>query len=147
MNSAADPSPRFQPPETEATAPFWEATRRGEYLVQWCGPCDAPVVHPREICPYCLVADGLDWRPSSGRATVYAHSVQHRAPWPGLTERVPYVVALVDLDAGASDGRTVRIMTNVIDVDPTAVRNGDAVRLDWEPLEDGRNLAVFRPAG
>lgn len=145
--SGQDVSPaRFPPPRTELTAPFWEATARREYLVQWCTACARPVFHPREICPGCLAADHLEWRRSEGTGRVYAHSVQHRPAWPGLADRVPYVVALVDLDAGGGDGATVRIMTNLVEVDPDEVRNGDTVELVWEPLEDGRNLAVFRPA-
>lgn len=139
---------RIQPPISDATEAFWDATRDNEYLVQWCDRCDTPIFHPREACPGCLRADRLGWRRSAGTGTVYAHSVQHRPAHPGMADRVPYVVALVDVDAGGPDGddRTVRIMTNIIDVDPATVTNGDAVMIDWEPLDDGRNLAVFRPA-
>ena len=59
---------------------------------------------------------------------------------PVLADRVPYVVALVDLAEG------VRMMTNVVGVDPWSVTVGQAVVADWEPLTDGRNLLVFRPA-
>jgi uncharacterized protein len=58
---------------------------------------------------------------------------------PMLADRVPYVVALVDLDDG------VRMMTNVVDVDPDAVLVGMTVRVGWEPLSDGRHLPVFAP--
>lgn len=146
MSDSKTPPSRFQPPATELTGPFWEATKQGDYFVQWCTACDTPVHYPREACPECLEATSLEWRTSSGEATVYAHSVQYRPAWPGLADRVPYVVALVDLDAGSTDGRTVRIMTNLVDVDPDSVSNGDPVVLAWEPLDGGRNLAVFRPA-
>ena len=136
-------SGRLQPTSTETTDVFWEGTRREVYLVQWCTACERPIFYPREVCPSCLNADALAWRESSGAGCIYAHSVQHRAGWPGLADRVPYVVALIDLDAGAGDERTIRIMSNVIDVDPDEVRNGDPVTLAWEPLDDGRNLAVF----
>jgi uncharacterized OB-fold protein len=53
---------------------------------------------------------------------------------------VPYVVALVDLPEGA------RVITNVVGCDPADVRVGLPVTLDWEPLSDGRHLAVFRPS-
>lgn len=139
---------RFQPPISDATDAFWDATRRREFLVQWCGRCDEPIFHPREACPRCLASDVLEWRTSTGRGVVYATSVQHRPAQPGLAGIVPYVVVLVDLHAGGADGddRTVRIMSNVVGTDPDSVRNGDALVMDWEPLDDGRNLAVFRPA-
>jgi hypothetical protein len=136
---------RFEPPTTELTDTFWDATREQKYLVQWCGACDAPIFYPREVCPSCLSADSLEWRPSTGRGTVHAVSVQHRPGYPAMADRVPYVVALVDVDAG--DGvRTVRIMSNVVNCDPGSVRVDDALTLTWEPLSDGRHLPVFEPA-
>ena len=54
------------------------------------------------------------------------------------------MVVLVDLDAGGGDDRTVRVMSNVVECDPSTVRADDVVVLAWEPLPDGRNLPVFR---
>lgn len=137
---------RIAPTTTEATDPFWDATKEHQYLVQWCTDCDAPIHYPREMCPTCLSDDALEWKASSGAGTVYAVSVQHRPANPTMADRVPYAVALVDLDAG--DGaRTVRVMSNVVDCDPTTVVVGDRVTLTWESLDDGRNLPVFAPSG
>jgi uncharacterized OB-fold protein len=69
---------RFEPPTTEVTDTFWDATRDQTYLVQWCGACDVPIFYPREVCPTCLSADTLEWRASTGNATVHAVSVQYR---------------------------------------------------------------------
>jgi uncharacterized OB-fold protein len=135
---------RFEPPATELTDAFWAATKEQTYLVQWCTPCDQPIFFPREVCPTCLSADGLAWRTSSGQATVHAVSVQHRPGNPTMADRVPYAVALVDVDAGG-DARTVRVMSNVVNCDPKSVRVGDALTMTWEPLSDGRNLPLFEP--
>lgn len=131
---------RFEPPVSDAARPFWDATRERRLLLQWCRACDAPVHYPREACPRCL-GDALDWREASGRGEVYAVSVMHRPGHPGLRDRVPYAVALVDLEEGA------RLMTNVVGCPPDAVRPGLAVRVTWEPLSDGRALPLFEPAG
>ena len=53
----------------------------------------------------------------------------------------PYCIALVDLEEG------VRMMTNVVGCPPDDVHSGMAVTVTWEPLSDGRQLALFRPAG
>ena len=137
---------RVEPSTTKATEPFWNATREQRYVVQWCTECATPIFYPREVCPSCLSAESLEWRPSSGKGTVYAVSVQHRPGNPMMANRVPYAVALIELDAGDSTD-TIRVMSNVVNCDPLAVRVGDAVTLAWEPLSDGRNLAVFEPAG
>jgi uncharacterized protein len=128
----------FEPPLTAVAEPFWDATRRDELALQWCADCARFTWYPREVCPRCL-ATLLEWRVVSGNGTVYAVSVHHLAG-PGRTaEDLPYAVALIDLDEG------VRMMSNVVDTDPEAVRVGDAVRIAWKPLSDGRNLPQFSP--
>ena len=134
-------APRFEPPASEATEHFWEATKQKRYLVQWCDDCAQPVFYPREVCPRCLSAEHLDWRQSKGTGTVYAVSVQHRPANPTMTDRVPYVVALIDLDDG------IRVMSNVVNCEPDDVAIGQAVTVTWEELSDGRNLPQFEPAG
>jgi hypothetical protein len=141
---------RFEPPTTDASDPFWAATREQRYVVQWCTTCALPIFYPREVCPACLSAGALEWRESSGRGTVYAVSVQHRPANPTMADRVPYAVALVEVDAGGGTGdragATIRVMSNIVGTDPLAVKVGDEVSVGWEPLSDGRNLAVFAPA-
>jgi uncharacterized protein len=135
------PKPRrLEPPVTDTTEPFWEATKDGKLLVQWCATCDHAHFYPREVCPQCLSSDALEWRESSGKGTVYAFSVQHRPANPFMADRVPYTVALVELEDG------IRMMSNVVDVDPEQVRVGMPVTVAWEDLSDGRKLPQFAPA-
>ena len=131
---------RLEPPVTDVTVDFWEATKEGRLLVQYCGACDSAIFYPREVCPTCLSADSLEWRPSSGKGTVYAYSVQHRPANPTMADRVPYTVALVELDEG------IRMMSNIIDCSPDDVSVGMPVTVAWEDLSDGRKLPQFSPA-
>ena len=128
---------RIEPQASEATDRFWDATKDKRYLIQWCDACVHPIFYPREVCPTCLSSDSLDWRESKGKGTVYAVSVQHRPANPMMADKVPYVVALVELDEG------IRVMSNVVNSDPFSVQVGDAVSLTWEELSDGRNLPLF----
>ena len=102
---------------------------------------------PASVCPYCGDAGDaggpLEWRQASGRATVYAAVVEYRPEAAGATfaDGAPFCIALVDLEEG------VRIMTNIVGCPPADVRSGMAVVVSWEPLSDGRQLALFRPAG
>ena len=130
---------RFEPPVTEEAEAFWSATERRELVLPWCTSCGEAFWYPRPVCPRCL-RPGVEWRPASGRGEVYAVSVMYRPGFPGMADRVPYAVALVDLDEG------VRMLTNVVDVDAEEVRVGMAVTVAWEPMSDGRNLPVFAPA-
>jgi uncharacterized OB-fold protein len=129
----------MEPPETSLTRPFWDATREHRFVLQWCKRCEVPIHYPREACPRCLHAD-LDWRPASGRGEVYAVSVMHRAGNPLMQDRVPYAVALIDLEEG------VRFMSNVVGCPPSQVKVGMPVSITWEALSDGRALPLFEPA-
>jgi hypothetical protein len=125
---------------SEVSAPFWEATKEHKFVLQWCRSCGKVVHYPRELCPFCLSED-LEFRPASGRGEVYAFTVHHRASFGGMEDRVPYVVALVDLDEGA------RMMTNIVGFEPSEVAVGMKVRVTWEDLSEGKALPVFEAAG
>ncbi len=135
---------RFEPPVGVEGGAFWEATREGRLLVQWCTACDRGVFYPRVFCPHCGGGPGtLEWRTASGRATVYAAGVEHRPEAAGakFSGGQPYCVALVDLEEG------VRMLTNVVGCPPDEVHCGMAVAVTWEPLSDGRQLPIFAPLG
>jgi uncharacterized protein len=133
---------RFEPPVGAESAPFWEATREGRLLVQWCTACERGLFYPRALCPHCGASGPLEWREASGRATVHAAVAEHRPELAGATfaRGEPFCIALVDLEEG------VRMMTNVVGCPPGDVSIGMAVTVTWEPLSDGRQLALFRPA-
>ncbi len=134
------PTRPVEPPVSETSAPFWDATRDRQLLIQWCTACDQPVWFPREVCPGCL-GDALEWRPASGRGEVYVCTVEHKPTMPTPFGDEPYVVALVELDEGP------RLMTNIVGCPPEAVTVGMPVQVTWEALSDGRNLPLFEPAG
>ena len=137
MTTDAVKPKRFEPPVSEASEPFWEATKEQRFLVQRCDACDVAIFYPREVCPQCLSSDALSWRESSGNGTIYAASVQEKPANPMMADRVPYVVALVEL----ADG--IRLMSNVINCPPYDATVGKSVQLTWEPLSDGRHLPQF----
>ena len=132
-------SPRgIEPPVTELSAPFWNATRDERFLLPWSTAREVPMWFPREVDP-ADPGQPIEWREASGEGTVYAVSVHHK-PGPGRDPADgPYAVALVDLAEG------VRMMANVVGCPPDEVAVGAAVRLVWQPLSDGRNLPQFTP--
>jgi hypothetical protein len=129
----------LEPPVSEATAPFWDATRERRLVLPWSTVTGRPMWYPREADPANPSAP-VEWREAGGEGTVYAASVHHR-PGPGRDEADgPYVVALVELAEG------VRMMSNVVGCPPGDVTVGMPVRLAWHPLSDGRHLPQFTPA-
>lgn len=125
------------PPETPETAAWWDATRQRRLTVQQCRVCDHRQHHPRILCARCHSRD-LELVGVSGRAQVLSFSVVHRSPDPEVFA-APYVVALVQLDEGPV------LTSNIVDVEPEAVRCDQPLIVRWRALDDGRHLPVFTP--
>jgi len=124
------------PAGDEVTTPWWDATRERRLLVQECGACATRQHPPRAVCTRCGDLGHLGWVTASGRGTVDAFTVVHRAPLPELA--TPYVVARVRLAEGPL------LLTNIVTENPGTVTAASPVRLDWRALPDGRALPVFR---
>jgi uncharacterized OB-fold protein len=69
---------------------------------------------------------------------VYSFTVSHRGmgPW---ASHAPYVIAYVELEEGP------RVLTNLVDCDPGAVRIGDPVTAVFQPAGNTK-LVRFTPA-
>ncbi len=119
-------------------APYWEGVALGELRYQECLDCHQAIFFPRSVCPNCL-SQKLEWRKSAGRGEVYAFTVVHRPP-SAFVERVPYVVALVNLEEG------FRVMTNVVECPVEQVRVGMKVQVVFGQGVEGQPLPYFRPA-
>lgn len=71
----------------------------GKLAYESCRACGHHQAFVRGFCSRCGSED-LDWKTAAGGGRVAAHSVLHRAPTPDYREKVPYAIALVDLDEG-----------------------------------------------
>ncbi|MCB0219977.1 MAG: OB-fold domain-containing protein [Chrysiogenetes bacterium] len=116
--------------------PFWDATREKRLVLQWCKACDRAIFYPRDFCPNCL-GEELVWEDAKGTGVVYALSVMHKPGNPLMAQRVPYIVAIIELAEG------VRMLSTVVGDGRITAKVGDKVRVSWEDLNDGRYLPVF----
>jgi uncharacterized protein len=78
---------------------FWEATADGRLAVQKCGNCGELRYPISEVCPRCLSFDRR-WETLSGRGTLYSWIVFHHPYHPAWRDKLPYTVALVELEEG-----------------------------------------------
>jgi len=131
-------SERPLPQPSPLTRPFWDAARRHELWVQRCTACGTHLFYPRHLCTTCG-SGALEWVQTSGRGTVFTYTVARRATHPGLADRVPYVIAVVELEEGP------KLTTNIVDVDPDHVVIDMVVQATYEDLGDV-TLVNFRPA-
>jgi len=111
-------------------------------VVQRCTACGHRRHPPGPVCPVCRSSES-EWAPVSGTGTVYTFSVVRQAFIGSLADRLPYVVAVVELDGAPG----IRLVTNVVDVDAEDVTVGMAVDVVWEDMGPELALPRFRPIG
>lgn len=122
----------------EDSAPFWEAAARHELVVQRCAACGSFRHPPRPMCPRCLSMEH-EWAPASGRGRVWSWVIAHPPVLPAFAGRVPYNVAVIELDEG------VRVVGNLLGVAPGEIRDGMAVEVAFEDVEEGVTLPQWKP--
>jgi uncharacterized OB-fold protein len=136
MSSTWDrPLPEMSP----ETLPFWEATKEGKFLIQQCGDCEKFQYHYRGFCCHCWSSNINDY-PIEGTGTVWTFTVVEINRSPGFRERLPYVVALIELPQG------IKVLSNVINCDVDEVEIGMPVKLTFEDATDDFKIPMFEPA-
>jgi uncharacterized OB-fold protein len=129
------PLPRID----EESRGYWEALARHELYFQRCGDCGTSRLPPRAVCPACM-SSVTEWVRASGRGTIYSFTVTYQNQMPGFREELPYVLAIVELAEGP------RVMTNIVECAPDAVRVGMPVEIVFDDVTPEITLPKFRPA-
>jgi uncharacterized protein len=127
------------PAVTDLTKPYWDNARAGRLVTQRCRSCGRIWHPPLPACPHCHSTD-IGWREVRGDGTVYTYTVVRHATHAALADRVPYVVAIVELAEGP------RLVTGITGCAPGDVRVGMAVRACFREVADGVTLPYFEPA-
>lgn len=127
------------PKISDDTAPFWQGCRERRLLFQKCSACGHVRYPASVVCPECHSAACV-WVESNGGGRIYSFVVFRRAFHPSLADKIPYMVAVVELDDGPS------FLTNIVGCDPTEVSCDQRVRLKWENAAEGLSLPVFQIA-
>jgi len=136
MTAVAKPLPEITP----EMAPFWEAARRHELVVQRCRGCGAHRFPARDLCSRCLSREA-EWVRVAGRGTVFSFAVMHQVYHPGFAAEVPYAVVLVELEEGA------RLLSNVVGCAPEDITIGMPVEVVFEDVSGEVTLPKFRARG
>ena len=128
---------RLGPPMGHDNAWWWEGVNRGELLIQRCSDCGELRHPPRPMCPHCrsVVFDSIE---AACRGKVYSYVVLHHPKFPGY--EYPVVCALIELEEGT------RLVTNMVDCEPSAVTIGMEVELSIENVDEKLKLPLCRPA-
>lgn len=108
---------------------FWQGGEHGELLIHHCHACSRFFHPPGPVCPRCGSLE-VGPRPVSGKGEVLSYTINHQ-PWLPELE-VPYIVAIIELDA--QEG--LRLLSNVVDIDPSEVFIGMPVQVRFMNIED-----------
>jgi uncharacterized OB-fold protein len=119
----------------DVNRPFWDGCRDGVLKLQRCTSCGHLRYPIAAVCPRCMKS-GVAWEQLSGRGTVFSFVVFHHAYNDAWRDRIPYNVALVELEEGPT------VLSNVVGVDPEDLRIGLPVAAVFEPMTD--ELSVLR---
>lgn len=136
MSMADEPAALPMPERTALTEPYWAGLEAGELRFQRCRACGNAWLPARPECPNCLKGDWT-WTPASGRAKLVSWVVYHRAYHPFFADKLPYNVALVELDEG------VRLISGVLDAMPLRIEQPLQLRIQ---TVGGVALPKFVPA-
>lgn len=128
------PVPELDP----VTKPYWEATKRGELLIQECPKCKHRQFYPRAICVKCGSEPG--WLKAKGEGVVHTYSIVRQTGAHPFNQWTPFVVAIIELDEGP------RMEGNVVGCPVDDVHIGMKVKVDFVELNEEASLPFWRPA-
>jgi uncharacterized OB-fold protein len=126
------------PLASATTLPWWEAAAEHRLVVQRCTSCEHTRHPPAPICPECRSGES-DWKEVSGRGEVYTFTIVHRPIAAG--QELPYLVAVIALEGSGG----LRIISNLVGVDPGEVAIGLPVEVVWEEMSVDLAIPRFRP--
>ena len=127
--------PRVLPQPTKVSQPFWDACRRGEFIIQKCDNCGSHLFYPVRMCPECSNLE-LSWVPASGRGTIYSLSTLVQATDADKLGP-PTILALVALAEGPV------MMSNIVGEGAEEARIGDNVAVEFAPVSEDFSLPMF----
>ena len=128
------------PVVTEQNAFYWRAGADGVLRFKRCNSCEALLHPPVPVCRYCR-SDDIGIGEVSGRGVIVGVTVNYQAWDPRFPP--PFVIATVAIE---EDPR-VRVLSNLVDVDPSEIKIGMPVTVDFRPTRHDGVVPVFRPTG
>ncbi len=127
------------PVPTPESQQFWAAAQEKRLVVPKCRSCGATWFPATLACPSCG-ATNHEWFEVSGRGTVFSFVVMHRVYHPAFAGKVPYVVAVIELEEGP------RLLSNLIGIAPSEVRCDMPVQVTFDERRGGMTIPQFTPS-
>ncbi|HEY3942369.1 MAG TPA: Zn-ribbon domain-containing OB-fold protein [Acidimicrobiales bacterium] len=141
--TATEEAPVYPPlPKPDAlTQFFWDGCNEHKLLIQRCSNCGHHLHPPRIVCRYCLSTD-LAPAEMSGRGVIDTFTIPLQPFDRYYVSKVPYVLAVVEL----AEEKGLKLVTDIVGVEPDDVKVGMAVEVTFEEVAPGVTLPLFKPA-
>ena len=120
---------------TPDAEPYWVGLTEGRLLLQTCGHCGKIRHYPRPLCDACYSMD-VTWTESTRRGRLFSWTVAHHAFHPAFKDRLPYTLAMVELEEG------VRVNVQLQDSPSAMLMAGLPVVINISDLGGGLILPV-----
>lgn len=128
------------PEMTEISKPFWQGLNEGEIRIQQCNACNGWVFYPRRHCTHCLAHD-LEWKPVSGKGTLYTYTLTRIPTLPEFADEMPQALAVVELEQG------VRVNATLVGLAEDEIKVGMALKPVLDQVDaKGNTLLRFTAA-
>ena len=134
------PLPPLPQPD-DVTQFFWDGVAEGELRIQRCQSCGHYLHYPKVLCRYCQ-SDDLRGERVSGRGTLYTWTIAVQPFHPFYVDRIPYIVATVELDEEPG----LMFMTQLVECTEDDLSIGMPVEVTFVELDPELTLPFFRPA-
>ena len=92
------------------------------------------------MCPECG-STGVQWKEAPEQGSLFSFTIVRHATHPAVESCLPYVVGLVEFDGLPN----VRLISNITDIEASAVRIGMKLQCWWDDLGENQYLPRFRP--
>jgi uncharacterized OB-fold protein len=115
---------------------YWrEIPQRYRLEAGKCKNCGLVLYPPRLICPRCKNRT-FETITLNNEGTIVTYTII-RVPPSQFTDLAPYAVGIVELDGG------VRITTQIVDCDFSALAIGKRVRLEFRKIQEDGNAGIL----
>jgi uncharacterized OB-fold protein len=123
------------------TEPFWQGCREGTLVIQRCRDCGRYLHLPKPVCRFCLSTD-LTFERVSGRGSLYSYTVVNQPFHAYYVEKVPYLLATVEL----IEQPKLMLFTRLVDCAEDDLTIGQPMEVVFEPAAADLTFVLFRPA-
>lgn len=128
------------PNPDQLTQFFWDGAKAHRLMILRCDRCGFYLHWPRVICKRC---QSFELTPTevSGRGSVYTFTIAEQAFHPWFADKLPYVIAVVEL----VEQPNLKLVSNIVGCAVTDVHCGLEVEATYEQRAPELTLPMFRP--